>query len=590
MKGIMRKIIAVVAVLSLALCVINVAPYAASADIAVRVGKTTYMQDDEFTAEIYFPKSYNKVAALDMSLSYDTTKLEIVKVTPGKGLRKARDKQVNGEVFSENHNIAGKVNWCLSGGNNYVFSNDFAQVTFKVKPLAEHGSCDLKLKINNAYNSGFVDMTDKVTASNATFTILRNTVNDLTLKLNKDGNGYIITDYLCMTYDTVNIPDEYKGLPIVGIEYAAFMNHAEIKNLTLPSRLQYIGRESFAGCSGIKELVIPQEVTLIDESAFERCTGIEKLTLPLGLETIAMSAFKGCIRITDVELPFTLKKLGVAAFRDCYTLNTVKISKNTSIGKNAFASCDDGLRFITVADNKNLASYIDSSETKPKTEIVKDISLGTLSGVPEQQYTKSEITPAAEIKLTNGAKVEFGKDYRIVYVRNTDIGTAKMYVAGINGYGEGYVTTFEIVCKHPEVSKVISKEASCTTKGNYVVTCKLCGEKFDEEIPAKGHTPSGEWVIKRRPTITKTGEKYMLCTVCRFRVNITELPKAYPDVNGDGKINSADALIVLQYSVDLNDTIKTEEQFMNADTNGDGRINSVDALTILKISVGMEKI
>lgn len=82
----------------------------------------------------------------------------------------------------------------------------------------------------------------------------------------------------------------------------------------------------------------------------------------------------------------------------------------------------------------------------------------------------------------------------------------------------------------------------------------------------------------------------MLCTVCRFRVNITELPKAYPDVNGDGKINSADALIVLQYSVDLNDTIKTEEQFMNADTNGDGRINSVDALTILKISVGMEKI
>ena len=111
MKGIMRKIVAVVAVIALALCVINVAPYAAAADIAVRVGKTTYMQDDEFTAEIYFPKSYNKVAALDMSLSYDTTKLEIVKVTPGKGLRKARDKQVNGEVFSENHNIAGKVSF-----------------------------------------------------------------------------------------------------------------------------------------------------------------------------------------------------------------------------------------------------------------------------------------------------------------------------------------------------------------------------------------------------------------------------------------------------------------------------------------------
>lgn len=587
MKGIVRKIVAIISAVTLALCVLNIAPYAASADFAVRLNKTTFMQDEEITAEVYLPKTYNKIASLDMSMTYDTTKLEVVKVTQGKGLRKARDKQVNGEVFSENHNIAGKINWCLSGGNNYEFSGVFAEIVFKVKTLADHGSCDIKLQINNAYNSGFVDMTSNVSASGATFTILRNTVNDLMLKLNKDGNGYIITDYLCMTYDTVNIPDEYKGLPIVGIEYAAFMNHAEIKTLTLPSRLQYIGRESFAGCSGIKELVIPQTVTEIDESAFERCTGIEKLSLPLGLEKIGMSAFKGCIRITDVELPFTLNELGSAAFRDCYTLVSVKISKNTTIGKNAFASCDDNLKFITVDGNSNLDEYISSSNISPKLEIVKDLSLGTLADVPEQQYTTSEITPAAEITLTSGETVALGKDYRIEYRNNTNIGTAKMYVAGIDGYGEGYVTHFDIVCKHPEVSKVISKEASCTTDGNYIVTCKLCGEKFNETIPAKGHSPSGEWIIKKRPTITTVGEKYMFCTVCRFRVNKTEIPKAYPDVNGDGKINSADALIVLQYSVDLDNTIKTDDQFMNADTNGDGSVNSVDALTILKISVGM---
>ena len=137
-------------------------------------------------------------------------------------------------------------------------------------------------------------MTNDVNVSGASFTILRNSMNDIDCKLNKAGTGYIITDYTCATYDTVILSDTYKGLPIVGIDYAAFLNHAEIKKLVLPSTLEYIGKESFMGCSGITELVIPDNVTSIYEGAFRQCDGLKSLSLPLGLETIGVNAFSGC--------------------------------------------------------------------------------------------------------------------------------------------------------------------------------------------------------------------------------------------------------------------------------------------------------
>lgn len=587
MRSTVKRLIAVIASVALIFGVIGVSGYAADSDIAVSLSSTTCVQDDEITAKIYFPKLLNLVASLDMSLIYDSQKLEVIKVTQGKGLLKARDKQSNGEVFSESHKVAGSVHWCLAGSNNYEFTDDFAEVVFRVKSLAAHGECNIRLQINEAANSGHVVISDQISTSGATFNILRNTVNDLAFKLNDAENGYIITDYLCMTYDTVVIPSEYKGLPVVGIEYAAFMNHSEIKSLTLPSTLEYIGKSSFYGCSGIVELVIPLGVTKIDESAFERCVGLEKVTFPVGLQSIGMSAFEGCYRLTEISLPFTLTSLGDIAFSGCYSLNRVKISKNTTIGKKAFASCDDKLTFVTVENNVKLSNYITDSGISPQLEYVKDLSLGTLSNIEEQQYTGRPITPAVTLTLNSGENVAIGTDYNVFYVKNTKVGTAKVYVEGTNEYGEGYIKGFKISCKHPEVTKSVSKEATCTEKGNYIVTCKLCGEKYNEEIPAKGHTASGSWIIDRRPTITQEGLKHRICRTCGKNTDITLMPKAYPDLDGNGSINSSDALMVLQYSVGLASSIKTNDQKINADTNGDGNINSVDALTILKIAVDM---
>ncbi|MBO5420954.1 MAG: dockerin type I repeat-containing protein [Clostridia bacterium] len=72
-----------------------------------------------------------------------------------------------------------------------------------------------------------------------------------------------------------------------------------------------------------------------------------------------------------------------------------------------------------------------------------------------------------------------------------------------------------------------------------------------------------------------------------YKINIVEDEPSVSkgDVNSDKKINSTDALMVLQHSVKL--ITLTSAQITVADMNSDNKINSLDALVILQKSVGM---
>ncbi len=60
---------------------------------------------------------------------------------------------------------------------------------------------------------------------------------------------------------------------------------------------------------------------------------------------------------------------------------------------------------------------------------------------------------------------------------------------------------------------------------------------------------------------------------------------AVGDINGDGKINSGDAMLVLKYMVGQGEDL-FETQIKNADVNLDEEVNSADALLILRYSIG----
>ncbi|CDA92710.1 putative uncharacterized protein [Ruminococcus sp. CAG:563] len=130
----------------------------------------------------------------------------------------------------------------------------------------------------------------------------------------------------------------------------------------------------------------------------------------------------------------------------------------------------------------------------------------------------------------------------------------------------------------------VTKKATCYSTGTETYTCS-CGHSYTKTIPMTEH--STEWVYTKKPSVYNTGIKHMECTVCHKIVSSSSFAaKATADVNGDGKVNSADALTVLRYSTGSTSLISSQTSLINADTNGDGRINSSDALIILRISIG----
>ncbi|MEE3334649.1 MAG: dockerin type I domain-containing protein, partial [Ruminococcus sp.] len=67
----------------------------------------------------------------------------------------------------------------------------------------------------------------------------------------------------------------------------------------------------------------------------------------------------------------------------------------------------------------------------------------------------------------------------------------------------------------------------------------------------------------------------------------SQMQKSVGDLDGDGKITSADSLFILRASVKLENFNDTQNKL--ADVDKDGRITSSDALLVLRHSVGFNE-
>lgn len=177
--------------------------------------------------------------------------------------------------------------------------------------------------------------------------------------------GYAVSQGYCDADVLIDIPENYRGLPVICIPEAAFENCTNLLEMYLPDTLLYVDDFAFSQCHNLKSLVIHNNVKQIGTAAFESCLALETLVLSNSLEYIGEDALNGCESLTSIEIPASLlkvpeavcmgcknlkqawlydglKAIKWAAFSRCSSLRTIRIPASIEkIESGAFSECYD---------------------------------------------------------------------------------------------------------------------------------------------------------------------------------------------------------------------------------------------------------
>lgn len=195
-----------------------------------------------------------------------------------------------------------------------------------------------------------------------------------------DRKGISITGTPINT-ETLEIPDEIDGLPVLEIAPRAFTNKKKITNVAFPKNLIQICSSAFDCCSALESVTFPDTLQDIGPHAFDSCIQLCDVNFNEGLELIERNAFNNCdisklilpnslIKIEDrafrnnpithVQFGSKLLVLGCAVFEGCYLLESLKFPDSLlSLGYDVISGCNS-LQWISFGKNlENIDSYND---------------------------------------------------------------------------------------------------------------------------------------------------------------------------------------------------------------------------------------
>jgi hypothetical protein len=406
----------------------------------------------------------------------------------------------------------------------------------------------------------------------------------------------------CKSLKKLSIPENVNGIGKMAFYYCD-----GLQSITLPQKISTISENTFSYCSSLTSITIPEGVTHIGERAFESCYGLTSVSLPKSITEIGAYAFLGCTKLQELLIPDNVISIGNYAFSGCTGITAVNIPQGvTSIGEGAFYGC---------SSLNNVTSYIEQSF---------DINDIVFEGINSNCLLYVPYGCKIAYEATDGWK-DFKKIVEIA-PQPTDISTLAdaIYIEPFSGRIDDDVNIevklknaetvtsygFELVLPEGMSIKVTSDKefdnevtlnsnrhnnhTVSTNKldnGNYKVAVASMSSKaladndglvltikssIDKEMALGNHpikivNPLVVYSDATKPTVKPT------------LTTITIEDYMTGDVDGDGTIDLADAVLVINYYVGKTVTTFNAKA---ADVDGDGVIDLADAVKIISYYVG----
>ena len=492
-------------------------------------------------------------------------------------------------------------------GSAFVFCSSLEQIKLP-QSLVSIGSG----AFDNCTSLISVELPDNAIISSDTFKECKN-LSDIVIS--DTNNNYIVkngilynknmTRILCYPAgikDTeFSVPDTVKT-----IGDFAFYGAKVLESINIPDSVTNIGTDAFGECSGLKEAVIPDSVTSMGEAVFYKCTSLEKVKLSVNITSPNPAVFQYCSSLKEVVLPESMKFISFFMFSYCKEItNIVLPDKLNSVLRSAFQNCDN-LKNITVPKNVTTIQdyafgyyYDEQSATYKKYD---DFTISGYAGSKAQEYAEANGIRFIELnekETTDGIKIEYSKDDSSIGGDNEEKISleSRQLTESDKEYSKiDFTGKIEDSDVKPEDVKSFTYEISLKNESGQTVQPS---EKVTVKIPVpdgymgenckvyyvneKGKFTNMNAVCQNGFLIFETGH---FSTYLVTETNIKTVSEiTYGDANGDGKIDSRDAVVIKKYVAGFTGFAIDIEA---SDVNADGKVDTRDAVKILKKIVGFD--
>lgn len=402
-------------------------------------------------------------------------------------------------------------------------------------------------------------------------------ITSLTLKKCKEIGSNAFT--FCSNLKTVSLPSEMDE-----IGKSAFSGCESLASVKMPQILSTLGDSAFSSCEALQEIRLPEKMEKIGASAFYYCTSLQKITMPETLNTLGESAFSYCKFLPSLILPDSLNAIAKGVCENCISLESVRLPENAeSIGEYAFENCRY-LKSVSLPDAvRQIGNYafdgcsimtLHSPELPEKLESIGAFAFRGCHCIPEI------VIPETCRSIGKGA---FASDYpsdKEIIAPEGGIKVAEDLLKVKLQYPEEATFLRTVTILNPDC-EISDEDSTFSSRASYNFHCFMInGSGSPDVYEPYTHYLFGGTIIGLK---NSTAEAYAENHSCQFQEYI---PFIVGDINTDGRLSIADAVLLARCVAEDQTVSLREEQLARAEIDGSTGISGDDLTLLLKMIAG----